>query len=217
MKIIVSCTDTQKEELTANGILPGTELIYKHENQESITDPADAYLDLQFENTAVQIDLLKKMPAKVIIVNSVVSTLTELHPSFVRINAWPAFLSSTQIEGSCGEDEKRKLAETALAAFNKKIEWLPDEPGFITARVICMIINEAYFALSEDISTKEEIDTAMKLGTNYPYGPFEWAQKIGLKNIVTLLTALSHQQSRYTPCILLAEESKNSQFHQFTG
>ena len=49
----------------------------------------------------------------------------------------------------------------------------PDIPGFISARVVSMIINEAYFALEEEVSSKEEIDTAMKLGTNYPYGPFD--------------------------------------------
>jgi 3-hydroxyacyl-CoA dehydrogenase len=44
-----------------------------------------------------------------------------------------------------------------------------------------MIINEAYFALEDNVSTKAETDIAMKLGTNYPYGPFEWGQLIGLK------------------------------------
>ena len=42
-----------------------------------------------------------------------------------------------------------------------------------------MIINEAFLALQEGVSTKEEINTAMKLGTNYPLGPFEWVEKIG--------------------------------------
>lgn len=210
MKIIVKCTDQQKEELTSNGIVPGVELIYMHDNKKPEIDSIDALFDLEFENKPGQIELLKEIPAKVVIINSVVATLAELNPSFVRINAWPAFLSSTLIEGSCGSDEKRKLAENVFTAFNKKVEWLADEPGFITARVISMIINEAYFALSEGISTKEEIDTAMKLGTNYPYGPFEWAQKIGLENVFTLLNILSRQQSRYKPCPLILEEISGS-------
>jgi 3-hydroxybutyryl-CoA dehydrogenase len=210
MKIIVHCTDQQKEELTSNGILPEVELIYMHDNKIPDTDNVDALFDLQFENKPGYIELLKEIPAKVVIINSVVATLAELDLSFVRINAWPAFLSSGLIEGSCSSDDNRKLAENVFSAFNKKIEWLPDEPGFITARVISMIINEAYFALSEGISTKEEIDTAMKLGTNYPYGPFEWAQKIGLENIFILLSTLSRQQSRYKPCPLILEEISGS-------
>jgi 3-hydroxybutyryl-CoA dehydrogenase len=51
------------------------------------------------------------------------------------------------------------------------------------------------------------MDTAMKLGTAYPYGPFEWGNKIGLQNIVNLLKKLSKKQPRYTPCELLVQET----------
>jgi 3-hydroxybutyryl-CoA dehydrogenase len=101
------------------------------------------------------------------------------------------------------EDESKEKAETVLAFFNKKIEWLPDEPGFVTARVVSMIINEAYLSLQEGVSTKKDIDKAMKLGTNYPYGPFEWSEKIGLQNIASLLNSLAAEQPRYTPSPLL--------------
>jgi 3-hydroxybutyryl-CoA dehydrogenase len=57
--------------------------------------------------------------------------------------------------------------------------------------------------LNEKVSTKEEIDVAMKLGTNYPYGPFEWSEKIGLKNIYELLFTLSRTSPRYEPAGLL--------------
>ncbi len=60
-----------------------------------------------------------------------------------------------------------------------------------------MIINEAFYALGDDVSTKEEIDVAMKLGTNYPFGPFEWGEKIGLQNIIELLKKLSENDKRY--------------------
>jgi 3-hydroxybutyryl-CoA dehydrogenase len=84
---------------------------------------------------------------------------------------------------------------------------VPDVPGFIAPRVVTMIINEAYFALAENVSTKTEIDLAMKLGTNYPFGPFEWAEKIGLKNIAELLGTLSRVNKRYEPAPLLLNEA----------
>ncbi|TMI92961.1 MAG: hypothetical protein E6H08_11285 [Bacteroidetes bacterium] len=84
---------------------------------------------------------------------------------------------------------------------------MPDVKGFISPRVVSMIINEAYFALEENVSKKEEIDIAMKLGTNYPYGPFEWSKKIGLKNIAALLTELSKTEKRYQPADLLLKEA----------
>jgi 3-hydroxybutyryl-CoA dehydrogenase len=77
----------------------------------------------------------------------------------------------------------------------------------IAPRIIAMIVNEAYFGLEDNISTKNEIDIAMKLGTNYPYGPFEWSEKIGLHNIYQLLINLSKQDKRYTPANLLATEA----------
>ena len=62
-----------------------------------------------------------------------------------------------------------------------------------------MMINEAYMALQDGVSTMDEIDIAMKLGTNYPYGPFEWAEKIGREKITALLEKLSLQNPLYTP------------------
>jgi 3-hydroxybutyryl-CoA dehydrogenase len=79
--------------------------------------------------------------------------------------------------------------ETVLAA---------DEIGMISPRVVSMIINEAFFAINEEVSTKEEINTAMKLGTNYPFGPFEWCDKIGLNNVKILLAELAKNDLRYT-------------------
>ena len=71
-----------------------------------------------------------------------------------------------------------------------------------------MIINEAFFAMEENISTENEIDIAMKLGTNYPYGPFEWCDLIGADNILALLEKLSIQDKRYLPAGLLKSEAK---------
>ncbi|MFX8832908.1 3-hydroxyacyl-CoA dehydrogenase family protein, partial [Acinetobacter baumannii] len=80
----------------------------------------------------------------------------------------------------------------------------------LAARVVAMIINEAYFGWGEGISSKADIDIAMKLGTNYPYGPFEWGYKIGVQKILELLQVLSKTDDRYTPAKALIEESANS-------
>jgi len=75
--------------------------------------------------------------------------------------------------------------------------------------VVSTIINEAYFSIEDEISSREEIDIAMKLGTNYPYGPFEWSKLIGLKKIYSLLERLSKENSRYIPSDLLKKEANN--------
>ncbi|MDB5197083.1 MAG: hypothetical protein JWP88_1454, partial [Flaviaesturariibacter sp.] len=164
----------------------------------------DVVIDLQFQNTPDRIEALQK--AAFVMINSVAETTAETDPSFVRINGWNGFLKNSMIEAA-GNEAAKETAVEALSRLNKNAEWLPDEPGFVTPRVISMIINEAYHALSEGVSTKEEIDTAMKLGTAYPFGPFEWSEKIGLKNIEALLHRLSATNTRYTPCPLLEKEA----------
>lgn len=206
MQIIILGDERTKLELN----IPATQkdIAWINDAQQFLQYPeADAYIDLLFDNTPGRKSLLQSLLPKPVIINSVVNTLVETNPSFIRINAWPTFLQSNIIEASTTNVSIKKDIEHLFQQLNKQIEWLPDEGGFITPRIICMIINEAYFALSEGVSTKAEIDIAMKLGTAYPYGPFEWSEKIGLQNIVALLSQLSKIQKRYMPCKLLLEEA----------
>jgi 3-hydroxybutyryl-CoA dehydrogenase len=209
MKIAIITDDVLKEEW----LTPGKQETIP---VEWLSDPiavedADCYIDLLFHPDAERINKLQKLYPSVIIVNSVIATLNKLPENFIRINGWPTFLKRTVVESSCNSDLLKSRAEKIFTAFNKTAEWVPDVPGFITARVTSMIINEAYFALDEKVSSKNEIDIAMKLGTNYPYGPFEWSKKIGLKKVYELLTTLSHSHSRYEPAALLKKEAH---FHE---
>jgi 3-hydroxybutyryl-CoA dehydrogenase len=93
----------------------------------------------------------------------------------------------------------KKAGEILLSDLNWPMRWVADIPGMLTPRVISMIVNEACFAVNENISSASEIDIAMKLGTSYPRGPFEWAKQIGSHRIIKLLTILSEKDERYTP------------------
>ena len=62
--------------------------------------------------------------------------------------------------------------------------------GDVAARVISCIVNEAFLTLSEGVATAENIDRAMKLGANYPRGPFEWAEEVGASRILDTLDSL---------------------------
>lgn len=154
---------------------------------------AGAYFILQ-ENVQL---LNTALPHKPVFINSVVNTLQEINAAdnIIRINGWAGFMAKELWE-VCGI-----LSETAINVLNqsgKKFVQVPDIPGFISARIISMIINEAYYAAGENVSSEKAIDIAMKLGTNYPHGPFEWANIIGIKNIYTLLQKLSVKDTRYT-------------------
>jgi len=134
-----------------------------------------------------------------VFINSV-SRIAGRSTHIIRINGWKGFLQNNtwEIAGSYNDD-----AKAIFQRLNKKIILTADVPGFISASVIAMIINEGYFAKAEQVSSEAEIDLAMKLGTNYPYGPFEWAARIGLKNIYDLLLELSIQNKKYEPAPLL--------------
>ena len=137
-----------------------------------------------------------------VIVNAVCTTLPSLPVRFARLNAWPGFLQRPLKEIVAKETDKEFLTQI-FALFNWKYRFVEDTPGMIAARIVAMIINEAWFAYADGVSTKEAIDLAMKLGTNYPYGPFEWGSKIGLKKIASLLSLLSETEPRFTPASLL--------------
>lgn len=207
MLIVVLADEDLKSELLAQGIQENVrvEWVNKPEAMLQLSN-ADAYVDLLFENDAKRIAILRKLLPKPVLVNSVISGLKELSRDFIRFNGWKTFLSRAIIEATALDEKRQSKTEEIFSLFNKKIEWTADISGFISARVIAMIINEAYFALNEEVSSKEEIDIAMKLGTNYPYGPFEWAEKIGLKNVYELLDNLSKTNNRYMPNELLIKE-----------
>jgi 3-hydroxybutyryl-CoA dehydrogenase len=60
----------------------------------------------------------------------------------------------------------------------------------IAARILATLVNEAASAVAEGVATPEAVDTAMRLGTNYPSGPLEWGERIGLSHVVHTLDAL---------------------------
>ncbi len=208
MKLAVLANEILKEELLATGKSDDCSIEWLTNISELAQhSDADAVIDLVFEHKPEHAGTLKTFLPRPVIVNAVVKTTDEIEFPFIRINGWPTFLKRPVAELACKHVKERSAAEKIFAALNRKSEWVPDVKGFVSARVVSMIINEAFFALQENVSQKEEIDMAMKLGTNYPYGPFEWAGKIGLKNIAALLIGLSEKENRYKPAALLLKEA----------
>ena len=206
MKIAVLANNVLKEEFLSKKIPAAIELrIVDSFSQFFFIKDADVYFDLEFEMNKDRIQQLHSFLPKPVFINSVINTLDEIKEPFIRINAWPTFLKRNICEIVAHENEK-KIATEILDKLEWRYQFTPDEPGMISARIIVMIINEAYYTFEDNVSTKNEIDIAMKLGTNYPYGPFEWSEKIGLKNIYNLLLRLSKTETRYTISKIMEKE-----------
>jgi 3-hydroxybutyryl-CoA dehydrogenase len=195
MKIFIVANEQQKRELEKVNIVENETFIFKNQLAETDYKNFDGFFILTDFSPFDNLSFFENKP---VLINEVFDTLSELNlpQNFSRINAWPGFLKRNTWEIASNDPEK---VHQFLKELKPKMIFVKDEPGLVAARVISMIINEAFYALGENVSTKEEIDLAMKLGTNYPEGPFEWAQKIGIENIYSLLKKLSEKEERYIP------------------
>ncbi|HEY0770813.1 MAG TPA: 3-hydroxyacyl-CoA dehydrogenase family protein, partial [Sphingobacteriaceae bacterium] len=123
-------------------------------------------------------------------------------------NGLPTFFNRPLLEVSVLKKEETMKLNLVLQKLGAEYVIVDDRVGLVTPRVVCMIINEAYYTVQEGTATREDIDVAMKLGTNYPFGPFEWCQRIGIKHVFELLEAVYEdtKDERYKICPLLKRE-----------
>jgi 3-hydroxybutyryl-CoA dehydrogenase len=118
------------------------------------------------------------------------------------------FLNRPVLEVSLHQRRNLETLTTICLELQTDFQVVEDCAGLFTPRVICMIINEAYYTVADGIATRQDVDLAMKLGTNYPFGPFEWCRKIGVKDVCELLASVQRETGnpRYKICPLLRQE-----------
>lgn len=102
---------------------------------------------------------------------------------------------------------ERSAVKAALAACKLHPVELRDVPGLVLARTITMLVNEAADAVYQGVCDESSADLAMKLGTNYPVGPFAWLEQFGVDYVVTVLGHLAdiHRGERYRSSPLLQQ------------
>jgi 3-hydroxybutyryl-CoA dehydrogenase len=203
MTVAVLADDMLKDELLAKGAM---EIIWADSLRSLTMIDADLYMDLQFELDKERTDRLKQLLPKPVLVNAVAYTTKTIGHDFIRINAWPTFLKRDLTEIALPAGMKENEVKEIFSLLNWQYRIVPDIAGMITARIVAMIINEAFFTYGSGVSSREEIDIAMKLGTNYPMGPFEWGSAIGLKKVYELLKELGRTDDRYVIAPALMNE-----------
>jgi 3-hydroxybutyryl-CoA dehydrogenase len=191
MEILVVGTSSQLEETRKKF---GTSNNYNLSSErKAVPDHIEIVFDF-FNDHPADVSVYK-MYSSVLFLNSVFTTLEGLKVGDFQCGVFgycglPTFVDRPILEVTTMKEQSIEFLLSTCAKLGTEYRIVADKVGMVTPRVICMIINEAYYTEEEGTATREDIDNAMRLGTNYPYGPFEWCERIGRQNVTALLDAV---------------------------
>lgn len=199
------------------------ELLSKIKTSVSTKDFSDC--DFVIEAVAENIDLKLKIfseldgickPNAILCTNTSSISITKIAAATKRpdkvagmhfMNPVPLMKLVEGIRGLQTSDDTFAQVAKLSAALGKTFVEVKDMPGFAVNRILMPMINEAVYTLHEGIASVEDIDQAMKLGTNQPMGPLQLADFIGLDTCLAIMNVLHDGlgDSKYRPCPLLVK------------
>lgn len=173
----------------------------------------DVIFDLNFDSHIDDLHYYAGLHGKPVFVSAVKAQLAyathvygrKIGCTLIGLNALPTFINRPLAEVSLLSKIDEHVLQQIMQQLNWDFKLVEDRVGMVTPRIVFMIINEACYTLQEGTASLQDIDTSMKLGTNYPFGPFEWADKIGIRHVYETLAAIytdTHDE-RYKICPLL--------------
>jgi 3-hydroxybutyryl-CoA dehydrogenase len=187
----------------------------EHRDAEKLVASHDIVFDFIIDEEPYQFEIYANKSVSVFVNASKISLRQLIHPfrtqlkgKYFGFNGLPTFINAPLLEVCILDPQDESSLRTVCQELNTGYSLVDDRVGLVTPRVICMIINEAFLTVQEKTATREDIDVAMKLGTNYPFGPFEWCKRIGIKHVYEVLEAMyedTHDE-RYKVCPLLKKE-----------
>lgn len=122
------------------------------------------------------------------------------------------------VRGLETSDETAKVIREIAEQMGKETVVINEFPGFVTSRISALVGNEAFYMLQEGLGTPEEIDKAIKLGLNYPMGPFELVDLVGLDARLNNLRYLHEKLGeKYRPAPLLEQYVKAGRLGRKSG
>jgi 3-hydroxybutyryl-CoA dehydrogenase len=192
----------------------------------------DLVIEAIIENFEIKAALFKQLDSvvqrsAVLASNTSSISITRLAASTTRpeqvigvhfMNPVPVMKLVELIRGLQTSDATYAQIQTFCAAIDKTTVLAIDTPGFVVNRILCPMINEAIFLVQEGVKP-EDIDTAMKLGTNQPMGPLTLADFVGLDTLLYILQLLHRElgEDKYRPCPLLVKYVEAGWFGKKSG
>lgn len=181
----------------------------------------DLVIEAATENIDLKLKLLKEVEAHlhseaILASNTSSISITRLAAAVKRGNRFigmhffnpvPVMALVEVIRGLQTSDETHDRVASLACRLGKTPISVKNSPGFVVNRILCPMLNEAIFALSEGLASAEDIDNGMKLGCNHPIGPLALADMIGLDTLLAVMEVFYAQfnDSKYRPAPLLRE------------
>ena len=182
---------------------------------------ADLVIEAATENPAIKFDILRKVDAiakdgAVVASNTSSISITQLAAVTAKperfigmhfFNPVPMMALVELIRGLQTSDAAVALAEAFAKRLGKTPIIVKNSPGFVVNRILCPMLNEAVFALQENLASAQAIDDGMKLGCNHPIGPLALADMIGLDVLLAVMNVFyaDFNDPKYRPAPLLRE------------
>ena len=210
----------KKEKMTAEQKVKAMALI-QGSTQQADLKTCDIVIEAATENLELKLKLLKDVeallgPDVILASNTSSISITKLAAASGRadkfigmhfFNPVPMMALVELIRGLQTSDDTHAQVEALAKQLGKTPITVKNNPGFVVNRILCPMINEAIFALSEGLATAEDIDAGMKLGCNHPIGPLALADMIGLDTMLAVMEVFydGFNDSKYRPAPLLKE------------
>ena len=209
-------TEEQKAATLAN-LIPALDM-------DAVAGECDLVVEAAIENMEIKAALFKKLdelckPECILATNTSSLPITEIAANTKRpekvigmhfMNPVPVMKLVEIIRGLATSDETYEIVKQASLDLGKVPVEVRDVPGFVSNRVLQIMINEAIYELYEGVATVEDIDNVMKLGMNHPMGPLQLADFIGLDTVLAIMNVMyeGYGDCKYRPCPLLRQYVK---------